>query len=251
MHAVPLTPLGSAAEILLATDHDPYVRGSLREVAVRGWMGDGASAWMSRDVGEQHPSLAALGPPPAVGGLLHELLPHLTTRQPVTLPRGSAAHLPAWVGLDGTDWDFRWTDRAPAPQPGENAVGQVGDATEVAALLTASSPRASTLPGDPAVRRWFGVRDGDGRLVACAADASIATGVGYLSSVAVAPGQRGQGLGSAVTAALTRRLLAEGCDLVTLALYADNTAARALYDRLGFRDEHRFTSGPLLVRGQW
>jgi hypothetical protein len=39
--------------------------------------------------------------------------------------------------------------------------------------------------------------------------------------------------------------------MVTLGMYAVNTAGRALYDALGFVDEHRFTSGPLLVRDRW
>ena len=106
-------------------------------------------------------------------------------------------------------------------------------------------------PGDEAARRWVGVRDDAGRLLACAADTSSATGVGHLSSIAVVPEARGQGLGKAVTAALTRLLFEEGNDVVTLGMYADNPEARALYDALGFRDDHRFTSGPLVVRGRW
>ena len=54
-----------------------------------------------------------------------------------------------------------------------------------------------------------------------------------------------------MTAALTRQLFDEGADIVTLGMYADNASGRALYDALGFRDEHHFTSGPLTVRGRW
>jgi predicted GNAT family acetyltransferase len=67
----------------------------------------------------------------------------------------------------------------------------------------------------------------------------------------VHPGARGRGLGKAVTAGLTRRLFGEGCDVVTLGMYAHNSTGRAVYDALGYADEHRFTSGPLLVRGRW
>ncbi|MDP9407681.1 MAG: GNAT family N-acetyltransferase, partial [Actinomycetota bacterium] len=59
------------------------------------------------------------------------------------------------------------------------------------------------------------------------------------------------GLGKAVTAALARQLFEDGRDVVTLGMYADNPKGRALYDALGFRDEHPFTSGPLVVRGRW
>ncbi|MDP9436340.1 MAG: GNAT family N-acetyltransferase, partial [Actinomycetota bacterium] len=99
---------------------------------------------------------------------------------------------------------------------------------------------------------WVGVRDrATGGLLAVAADTSGATGVGHLSSIAVHPAARGRRLGTAVTAGLTRRLFDGGADLVTLGMYADNTAGRALYDGLGWRDEHRFTSGALLVRSRW
>jgi ribosomal protein S18 acetylase RimI-like enzyme len=152
--------------------------------------------------------------------------------------------------MDGTDWDFRWLDAPPPRQLGEEQVAPELDEAAVEELLTAASPTASAQPGDAAVRRWLGVRQ-VGALVACAADTSAATGVGHLSSIAVHPQVRGRGLGRAVTAALTRQLLADGCDLVTLGLYADNRLGAAMYDALGYADEHRFTSGPLLVRGRW
>jgi len=249
LYGVALTVLTSAAEVLLASDHDPYVRGSLRRPLVSGWAGPGALAWLATDAEERVPYLMSLGAPAAVAALIADLAPELRGRQRVTLPRGTSPLLPAWVGLTGTDWDFRWTAAPPPPQPGEALVVPVGDDL-VATLLTAASPTASAQPGDPAVRRWVGVVE-HGALLACAADTSATTGVGHLSSIAVLPSTRGRGLGSAVTAALTRMLLADGCDVVTLGMYADNTAGRALYDRLGFVDSHRFTSGPLVVRSRW
>ena len=246
-----VSPLASAAEVLVATGHDPFARGSLRRHLLRGWVGDGATAWIGVDAEERTPYLSALGPPAAVAALLTELLPELPPRQRVTVPRGTPAHLPAWVGMDGTDWDFRWLAAPPPVQPGEDRVHPVDDETAVKALLAASSPAASAQPGDEGVLRWVGVRSAAGVLVACAADTSGATRVGHLSSIAVDPSARGRGLGKAVTAALTRRFFDEGNDLVTLGTYADNAAGRALYDALGYADDHQFTSGPLLVRGRW
>lgn len=250
---MPLTTLNSAAEVLVATGHDPFARGSLRRPLVRGWVGRGAAAWIGTDAEERRPYLSALGEPPAVALLIAELLPELSARQRVTLPRGTAALLPAWVGLGpgGADWDFRWLGAPPAPQPSEDLVVPGVDDVAVKALLEAASPGASALPGDDAVRCWWGVTDDDGALLACAADTSAATGVGHLSSIAVHPAARGRGLGRAVVAALTRSRFAAGCDVVTLGMYADNAAGRALYDALGFRDEHRFSSGPLVQRGRW
>ena len=243
------TPLTSAAEVLLATGHDPYVRGSLRRPMVSGWSGEGATAWLATDAEERLPYLMTLGEPPRVAQLIADLLEELRDRQRVTLPRGTAPLLPAWVALDGTDWDFRWLGAPPPEQPGEDAVTEVPDEL-VSRLLAAASPTASAQPGDPAVRRWLGVVEG-GELLAVAADTSAATAVGHLSSIAVHPAARGRGLALAVTARLTRTLLAEGCDVVTLGMYAGNTAGRALYDRLGFADDHRFSSGLLRIRSRW
>lgn len=244
-----LTPLTTAAEVLLAGDHDAYVRGTLRYAVTDGWTGHGALAWRATDPQEALPYLMALGEPGDVALLVEELLPLLRDRQRVTLPRGTAALLPAWVELRGTDWDFRWLGAPPAVQPGEDRVVEVPD-EEVAALLPDASPTASALPGSSGVRSWLGVRGPDG-LLACVADTSAATGVGHLSSIAVHPSARGKGLGRAVTAAMARRLFTGGCDLVTLGMYADNTAGRALYDSLGMHDDHRFTSGPLRIRSRW
>jgi GNAT superfamily N-acetyltransferase len=246
---VALTVLTSAAEVLLATDHDPHVRGSLRQSTLTGWVGHGAVAWRATDAEERRPYLMTHGTPHHVALLIEELLPELRDQTRITLPRGTPPLLPAWVALDGTDWDFRWIDAPPLPQPREEEATVV-DGSGVAELLALASPTASALPGDPAVLRWVGIRGPDG-LLACAADTSGTTGVGHLSSIAVHPSARGQGLGAAVTAALIRLLLAEGRDLVTLGMYADNTAGRALYDHLGMLDDHPFTSGPLQVRSRW
>jgi GNAT superfamily N-acetyltransferase len=246
------TQLSSAAEVLVATGHDPYARGSLRRRVVRGWVAERAVAWVGTDAEERLAYLSALGDPTRVAALLAELLPELPPRQRVSLPRGTAPLLPAWVALEGmAHWDFRWRDEPPPRQSGEELAGPTADEVAVKTLLAEVSPGASATPGDPGVRAWWGVGQRDGRLLACAADTSAATGVGHLSSIAVDAAARGRGLGKAVTAALTRALFDEGRDIVTLGLYSDNTAGRALYDALGFRDEHRFTSGRLVQRSRW
>lgn len=247
-----LTLLGSAAEDLVATGHDPFARGSLRRPLVRGWMAEGATAWMGTDAGDRTAYLSALGEPPAVAALLTELLPEVPPRQRVTLPLGTAALLPAWVGLGpgGIYWDFRWLAEPPAAQPGEERVVDGVDGDAVQRLLDVASPRATAQPEDASVLRWWGVPDAGGGLLACAADTSAATGVGHVSSIAVHPEARRHGLGSAVTAAATRSLLDGGSDVLTLGMHADNGPGRALFDALGFHTR-RFTSGPLVQRGRW
>ena len=246
------TALASAAEVLVATDHDAFARGSLRRPVLRGWLSDGAVAWIGTDAEERVPYLSALGQPPHVAELVAELLPELPPRQRVTLPRGTPALLPAWVGLEReTDWDFRWLSAPPPVQPGEVAVVADVDEVAVKALLHDASPTASAAPGDPAVRAWWGIPSFDGGLLACAADTTSATGVGHLSSIATRPAQRGRGLAKAVTARVTRALFEDGCDIVALGMYATNERGRRLYDSLGFRADHAFTSGRLVQRTRW
>ena len=71
-----LTPLTSAAQVLLATSHDPYVRGSLRRPMVSGWTGQGAVAWFATDAEERLPYLMTHGGPTGVAELLGEQVTH-------------------------------------------------------------------------------------------------------------------------------------------------------------------------------
>jgi ribosomal protein S18 acetylase RimI-like enzyme len=129
------------------------------------------------------------------------------------------------------DWDFRWTRDAPPARPGEDRAAQTDDDAGITALLDTAFPETTTRPGDPRVRAWWAIRDG-GRPVACAADRSRG-GVGFLSAIAVHPDARGRGLGAALTAALTRALVAEH-GIVALGVMTDNTVANGLYKSLGY-----------------
>jgi N-acetylglutamate synthase len=69
---------------------------------------------------------------------------------------------------------------------------------------------------------------------------SVAAGWAGITAVEVAAGCRRQGLGTAVTAALARAAAERGVDRVFLQVEEDNSAARALYARCGFRDVHTY-----------
>ena len=187
-----------------------------------------------------------------VAAVLDEAAPQL-----VTLPRGTPDLLAAArpdLGarlVGGDDWDWFWTGAAPAHRlPGEEDVhdldvGRDGapgpDAEPVRALLAAANPRSSVQPGDAHARRWVGVRRA-GDVVACVASTTDDGGPApHLAAVATRPDLRGQGLGAAVTAAVTRTLLREA-PVVTLGMYADNDVARRMYGRLGWVCSHRFSS---------
>lgn len=191
-----------------------------------------------------------LGTPAGAARLVEEVAARALCALPtprVSLPLGTATELPAGYRLDDpVDWDFRWTSSVPPMAAGERLVGWLdspADDPGVADLLELASPRTSVRPGSTTVRRWAGIRGTGGRLDACAADTSGAP-VGHLSAIATRPECRGQGLGTAISAWLTRQLLAE-FDLVTLGVYADNPVGLHLYDLLGYADDHHFTSGLL------
>jgi GNAT superfamily N-acetyltransferase len=59
-------------------------------------------------------------------------------------------------------------------------------------------------------------------------------------AVEVAPEHRRKGLATAVMGALARQAVREGATAAYLQVEADNEGARALYDRLGFTDHHRY-----------
>ncbi|GAA3133792.1 hypothetical protein GCM10010466_25500 [Planomonospora alba] len=104
----------------------------------------------------------------------------------------------------------------------------------VAELLAVASPSAWAVPGLAGIRRWAGVRGGDGALLAVAADAWSAPQVGFVAGVATAPAFRGRGLGEAVCRFVVGELAA-GHGRVALMVDSDNAGAIRVYERLGMR----------------
>jgi hypothetical protein len=107
------------------------------------------------------------------------------------------------------DWDFRWALTALPWQPGEYRVSRLTDADEgaITVLMISAFPASTTRPGDSRINQWYRIQAGK-RLVACGADRSRG-GVGFLAGITVARDTQGQGLGSALTAAMTRHLLTD------------------------------------------
>ncbi|MEU6411574.1 GNAT family N-acetyltransferase [Microbispora sp. NPDC046933] len=183
-------------------------------------------------------------------GQVVPLLRHaLAESGPSYRPIGDAALIERVVAavpelkLDG---HFSWMGAEKLAPPRRNATGPEGAgregaaswladsaAPEVAELLAAANPGSYAVPGLPRVRRWAGVRDGSGVLLAVAADAWSAPTVGLLAGVATAVSARGRGLGERVCRFVVSALLAEHG---RAALMVDdwNQAAIVVYERLGF-----------------
>lgn len=84
---------------------------------------------------------------------------------------------------------------------------------------------------------WLSRRDGElvGCCVVCfAISTSRGTLVAKLDDVNVRPGLEGQGIGTAMLAALKGELRAAGATRIDTATHFDNPGARRFYERLGF-----------------
>jgi RimJ/RimL family protein N-acetyltransferase len=248
-----LHPLRNVKALLSASGDDPFVRAEADQKRIlHAWRTDrGAVGWLipsRRVAGRGH--VVAVGPAVAAAELLRAALDVGVDASSVTLPRDADRHLPEHRLETRNDWEWFFIRTPPAAVPHEDraVVLERPHWPEVTELLDRASPRHDVRPGETGVLRWVGIRDGSGRLAAVAAHAEHVKGVPHLASIATAPEHRQQGLGAAVTAAITRRCLAEGRTPVTLGMYSDNEAARRVYLRLGFHREHEFTSGRLLRR---
>jgi ribosomal protein S18 acetylase RimI-like enzyme len=89
----------------------------------------------------------------------------------------------------------------------------------------------------------FGTISRDGRTVACgrisvAGDPGEQWGV--MTAVEVDAACQRQGLGAAITAGLAAAAAGQGARRILLQVETGNAPARALYQRCGFRDSHRY-----------
>lgn len=147
------------------------------------------------------------------------------------------------LGERGGDWDWMWTRSSPPPVPGEERVVALvaADREEATAFLAAHSPTTHGQPFARPGQEWVGVRDADGALLACGGSEPSEAGTPTLAGIAVSTDHRRTGLGAAVTAALTRRAVAAR-GACALGMFADNDAARRVYERLGFTTGMRWRS---------
>jgi GNAT superfamily N-acetyltransferase len=230
----PYEPLPGRDAVLAAAGFQPYAR-LTGTGEVTGYRGPDLLAWVG--IGPWGPIVCALGEPDAAlafavavraagadqgAGWMH-------------LPRVPAAGTAALPVTLQDDWDFLSATAPPPAVSGEDLVEPLDPDADPAIgdLLDAAFPTTTSRPGDPRVRRWYGVRDGD-RIVAAGADRSRG-GVGFLAGLAVHPEHRRRGLGAALTARMTRDLHAE-FGIVTLGVMCTETGPRRLYERLGYGD---------------
>lgn len=95
-------------------------------------------------------------------------------------------------------------------------------------------------------KRWLGVRDDGGTIVALAALVQL-EGVGYLDNVATFPEVRGRGMASAIVSRAIELARDSGAEHVSLFADPDALPVVRMYERLGFRGVGRLasTKGPV------
>jgi ribosomal protein S18 acetylase RimI-like enzyme len=159
----------------------------------------------------------------------------------LTVPRG--VPIGQWDVADGehSEWDLMLATAPPPLQPHEASVIAADDPLALQAFLDRVSPTHSVRAEDSKVLEWACVVEGD-QLIAVGALVRRPSGAAYLASIATSDNARGRGLGTAVTAYLTRGAFASGASECILAHYHPNEAARRIYVRLGYRTTHRCTS---------
>jgi ribosomal protein S18 acetylase RimI-like enzyme len=230
----------------LSVSSHPFVRHQVDPAAVTSvWAADGA---VVVEGGRPLPGRTgrvvwALGAEEPLRALAARVAGKIGAPDRVSVEAASLAALPvAWRQSTTKRWHWMLTRQQPGPV--DLPVVEVTDHDEVDALLDEANPDAHARPGMPDIECWLGVRSG-GRLLGVGAVSRQADGTGHLRAVTVLPSQRGQGLGTGLSAALTARALAGGSGVATLGVYVDNDAAVGLYRRLGYAVLHTFASGPV------
>ncbi|MEO6712480.1 MAG: GNAT family N-acetyltransferase [Mycobacteriales bacterium] len=239
-YSLPVERLHNPRELVDASGGDPLVRHLLPHVLADGpLLADAATVLFAYDYWDGT-GIQLVGDPVRSAALLRAAgaLPS----DYVAVPEDGVDLLDALFTPD-SPWRFRWTSTPPPPPAYDGRWLDAGEHDEVEALLASSFPDASARPGNRHAQRWAGIRDKSGTLIAAAADCTE-TDVGFMASVVSDVRLRRTGVGLAMTAWMTHALLDE-FGIAALWQYSSNTTATALYDKLGFRDDHRYVAGVL------
>ena len=247
-----VTRYDSYAELPARVRHDALLLLETDPAVLHGaWSVEGGYAFASVDGYSGDPCwLSSIGSPEAVATLTELALGELGEKcYGLTTPRGQ--DVTRWIGQrDPEQWDLMCCEVEPPRQPGEERVARLEDLAAVQGFLDRVNPHHSVGADHPEMERWLGVADeASGELLAVGAFTRRRHGTAYLASIATAQEARGQGLGGAVTAALTRHAFAGGDGLCTLAHFSPNEPARRVYLRLGYRTTHQMQSSRFVRDG--
>ena len=162
-----------------------------------------------------------------------------------TLPRAISA--PEGALVRGT-WDFYARELNPAPTVSGPRAAASDEA--IALFLKEHSPDASVSPGDPEILSWVAITDHSPEdlpekseeIVAVGAIVRWQSGELCLASIATHTSQRGKGLATRLVTKMVDRCAELGAGRVGLGVYAENFAAKRVYQKCGFAQVNEFTS---------
>lgn len=161
----------------------------------------------------------------------------------------------SWLSVDGkldiaarpewkyrSDWVWMWAQRVVGGE-GYDLVNldDLSDAEEINNFAIPLNPLFEGSPGHGMNLFWVGARGDDGGLIGCGTVRETQAGFGHIAGIIVDPEHRGRGLGSAIVAELSRKML-ERDPAVTISAYAENENAICVYEKLGFKLAHRFSA---------
>lgn len=157
-----------------------------------------------------------------------------------TAPGRELVAPPGWQAGRGGTWAFMWTDRADDLPPAPTGLVELDDSTDAARIEDFGLTHNADFEGFPGrgySSLWLGVEDAAGELAAVGTVHVLGSGAPHLAGIVVRPDLRGTGLGTALTAELTRCAVA-AYGVSTLGVYSDNAVALRLYHRLGYAVAH-------------
>ena len=109
-------------------------------------------------------------------------------------------------------------------------------------FLALHSPDASVAPGDSEVITWVHVSDTNEQTAALGAIVKWQSGELCLASIATHSDHRGKGLATRLVSKMVETCASLGASRVGLGVYAENNAAKQVYQNCGFTLINEFTS---------
>ena len=122
----------------------------------------------------------------------------------------------------------------------ENSYEVLQDQDEINAVIEEHAPELSIRANDSEVVAWIGIRNGS--VVALGALCQWESGFHVLSAIVVAASERGKGFGKRITQSLVDYAYKNDISYVALGVRADNEAAIATYNRIGFKKLAEFNT---------
>lgn len=148
-----------------------------------------------------------------------------------SLTRSSKTPVPHGYSVDG-NWDVYAIDTAAfANFP---IIDTIDDRVEIDSFIDSYAPNSSVRSGDPESLFWGCVRGNQGELLSLGTVAKWRSGHHMFASIVTAEDARGKGVGAQLMQGMLARLNLLGVARVGLGVFAANTPAKRLYEKVGF-----------------